>query len=157
MPILMEEMLYRHNVCIAPGLSNQEIEDHLNVTLTSVNPDGQQQSSSVSSGFVSNMLNPNQDTSVDAIFGHNVEATFLVDIPVTAIAEPSFFAPTNHPPTPNPLFTYFNKTPNPDTGYTFQVPHSKIFLTFGFFVGFGLQINALEDQLSDSQTNKSIC
>ncbi|GJS24066.1 hypothetical protein Tco_0452698 [Tanacetum coccineum] len=41
------------------------------------------------------MLNPNQDTSVDAIFGHNAEATSLVDIPVIAIAELSFFAPTN--------------------------------------------------------------
>ncbi|GJR23795.1 hypothetical protein Tco_0972322 [Tanacetum coccineum] len=69
----------------------QEIED-THVTLTSVNPDGQQQSSSVSSGFVSNMLNPNQDTGVNAIFGHNVEATSLIDIPVTAIAEPYFFA-----------------------------------------------------------------
>ncbi|GJU13556.1 hypothetical protein Tco_1135952 [Tanacetum coccineum] len=75
------------------------------MTLTPVNPDGQQQSSFISSGFVSNMLNPNQDTGVDAIFGHNAEATSLVDIPVTAIAEPSFFAPTNRPPTPTPLFT----------------------------------------------------
>ncbi|GJS01590.1 hypothetical protein Tco_0318098 [Tanacetum coccineum] len=41
------------------------------------------------------MLNTNQDTSVDAIFGHNAKATSPVDIPVTAIAEPSFFAPTN--------------------------------------------------------------
>ncbi|GJU29792.1 hypothetical protein Tco_1173381, partial [Tanacetum coccineum] len=39
------------------------------------------QSSSVSSSFISNMLNPNQDTGVDAIFGHNAEATSLVDIP----------------------------------------------------------------------------
>ncbi|GJU93401.1 hypothetical protein Tco_1318157 [Tanacetum coccineum] len=52
-------------------------------------------SSSVSSGFISNMLNPNQDTGVDAIFGKHAEATSLIDIPVTAIAEPSFFAPTN--------------------------------------------------------------
>ncbi|GJZ12965.1 hypothetical protein Tco_0548195, partial [Tanacetum coccineum] len=37
--------------------ATQEIEDS-HVTLTPVNPDGQQQSSSVSSGFVSNMLNP---------------------------------------------------------------------------------------------------
>ncbi|GKC94609.1 hypothetical protein Tco_1160051 [Tanacetum coccineum] len=63
------------------------------MTLTLVNPNGQQQSSSISSGFVSNMLNLNQDTSVDAIFGHNAEATSLIDIPVTAIAKPSFFAP----------------------------------------------------------------
>ncbi|GKA24206.1 hypothetical protein Tco_0710239 [Tanacetum coccineum] len=46
--------------------ANQEIED-THVTLTPVNPDGQQQSSSVSSGFVSNMLNPNQDTGVDEL------------------------------------------------------------------------------------------
>ncbi|GJT07910.1 hypothetical protein Tco_0842372 [Tanacetum coccineum] len=40
--------------------ATQEIED-THVTLTPVNPDGQQQSSSVSSGFVSNMLNPEQE------------------------------------------------------------------------------------------------
>ncbi|GJR07118.1 hypothetical protein Tco_0530102 [Tanacetum coccineum] len=40
-----------------------DVED-THVTLTPVNPDGQQQSSSVSSGFVSNMLNPNQDTDI---------------------------------------------------------------------------------------------
>ncbi|GKF55225.1 hypothetical protein Tco_0165565, partial [Tanacetum coccineum] len=44
------------------------------------------------------MLNPNQDTGIDAIFGQHAEATSLVDTPVTAIAEPSFFAPTNRPP-----------------------------------------------------------
>ncbi|GKF68753.1 hypothetical protein Tco_0198432 [Tanacetum coccineum] len=57
------------------------------------------------------MLNPNQDTGVDAIFGHNAEATSLVNIPVTAIAEPSFFAPTNRPPTPTPLFTQLQQPP----------------------------------------------
>ncbi|GJY41341.1 hypothetical protein Tco_0428611 [Tanacetum coccineum] len=61
------------------------------------------QSSSVSSGFVSNMLNPNQDTGVDDIFEQHAEATSLIDTPVTAIVEPSFSAPTNRPPTPNPL------------------------------------------------------
>ncbi|GJW26120.1 hypothetical protein Tco_0039931 [Tanacetum coccineum] len=82
--------------------ATQEIED-THVTLTPVNPDGQQQSSSVSSGFVSNMLNPNQDTGVDDIFGQHTEATSLIDTPVTAIMEPSFTAQTNRPPTPNPL------------------------------------------------------
>ncbi|GJR69828.1 hypothetical protein Tco_0015893 [Tanacetum coccineum] len=79
--------------------ATQEIED-THVTLTPVNPDGQQQSSSVSSGFVSNMLNPNQDTGVDDIFGQHTEATSLIDTPVTAIMEPSFTAQTNRPPTP---------------------------------------------------------
>ncbi|GJU77449.1 hypothetical protein Tco_1274519 [Tanacetum coccineum] len=79
--------------------ATQEIED-THVTLTPVNPDGQQQSSSVSSGFVSNMLNPNQDTGVDDIFGQHTEATSLIDTPVTAIMEPSFTAQINRPPTP---------------------------------------------------------
>ncbi|GJV97122.1 hypothetical protein Tco_1548699 [Tanacetum coccineum] len=81
--------------------ATQEIED-THVTLTPVNPDGQQQSSSVSSGFISNMLNPNQDTGVDDIFGQHTEATSLIDTPVTAIMEPSFTTQTNRPPTPNP-------------------------------------------------------
>ncbi|GJU22704.1 hypothetical protein Tco_1156046 [Tanacetum coccineum] len=93
--------------------ATQELEDTA-CTLTPVNPDGQQQSSSVSSGFVSNMLNPNQDTGVDAIFGQHAEATSLIDTPVTAIAEPSFSAPTNRPPTPNPLVIQLQQPPIPD-------------------------------------------
>ncbi|GJU67495.1 reverse transcriptase domain-containing protein [Tanacetum coccineum] len=49
------------------------------------------------------MLNPNQDTGIDDIFGQHTEATSLIDTPVIAIMEPSFSAPTNRPPTPNPL------------------------------------------------------
>ncbi|GJV91171.1 hypothetical protein Tco_1538984 [Tanacetum coccineum] len=90
--------------------ATQEIED-THVTLTPINLDGQQQSSFVSSGFVSNMLNPNQDTGVDAIFRQHAEAIALIDIPVTSIAEPSFFAPTNRPPTPNPLFIQLQQPP----------------------------------------------
>ncbi|GJT58497.1 hypothetical protein Tco_1002030 [Tanacetum coccineum] len=69
--------------------ATQEIED-THVTLTPVNPDGQQHSSSVSSGFVSNMLNPNQYTGVDDISEQHTEATSLTDTPITAIVEPSF-------------------------------------------------------------------
>ncbi|GJY06223.1 hypothetical protein Tco_0373277 [Tanacetum coccineum] len=77
----------------------------------SVNPDGPQHSSSKSSGFVLPQLNPNQDTGVDAIFGQQAEATSLTDIPVTTIVEPSFFAPTNRPPTPNPFFIQLQQPP----------------------------------------------
>ncbi|GJU05284.1 hypothetical protein Tco_1121714 [Tanacetum coccineum] len=131
----------------------QEIED-THVTLTTVNPDGQQQSSSVSSGFVSNMLNPNQDTGVDAIFGHNAEATSLVDIPVTAIAEPSFFAPTNRPPTPTPLFTQLQQTPILTPATT---PSSSLqnLPDFGSLFGFDYRLKALEDNFSEfKQTNQ---
>ncbi|GJW78310.1 hypothetical protein Tco_0139992 [Tanacetum coccineum] len=133
--------------------ATQEIED-THVTLTLVNPDGQQQSSSVSSGFVSNMLNPNQDTGVDAIFGHNAEATSLIDIPVTAIAEPSFFAPTNRPPTPTPLFIQLQQPPILTPATT---PSSSLqnLPDFGSLFGFDNRLKALEDNFSEfKQTNQ---
>ncbi|GJU76487.1 hypothetical protein Tco_1273557 [Tanacetum coccineum] len=131
----------------------QEIKG-THVTLTPVNPDGQQHSSSISSGFVTNMLNPNQDTGVDAIFGHNAEATSLVDIPVTAIAEPSFFAPTNHPPTPTPLFTQLQQPPILTPATT---PSSLLqnLPNFGLLFGFDNRLKALEDNfLEFKQTNQ---
>ncbi|GJT36224.1 hypothetical protein Tco_0926643 [Tanacetum coccineum] len=67
----------------------------------------------LASGFVSNMLNPNQDTGVDDIFGQHTEATSLIDTPATAIMEPSFTAQTNRPPTPWKLTTL-------STGQTFK-------------------------------------
>ncbi|GJS71281.1 hypothetical protein Tco_0704122 [Tanacetum coccineum] len=98
--------------------ATQEIED-THVTLTPVNPDGQQQSSSVSSRFVSNMLNPNQDTGIDDIFRQHTESTSLIDTPVTAIMEPSFTAHINCPPTPGNLSTIkHSKPPSFDTATT---------------------------------------
>ncbi|GJS53067.1 hypothetical protein Tco_0626429 [Tanacetum coccineum] len=124
------------------------------VTLTPVNPDGQQQSSSVSSGFVSNMLNPNQDTGVDAIFGQHAEATSLIDTPVTAIAEPSFSAPTNRPPTPNPLFIQLQQPPILTPATT---PSSSLqnLPNFASLFGFDYRLKALEDNFSElRQTNQ---
>nr|GEV69930.1 hypothetical protein [Tanacetum cinerariifolium] len=46
-----------------------------------VNPEGQQQSFYVSSGFVSNMLKPSPDTGIDSILNLNTESTSLVDVP----------------------------------------------------------------------------
>ncbi|GJR09651.1 hypothetical protein Tco_0792303 [Tanacetum coccineum] len=133
--------------------ATQEIED-THVTLTPVNPDGQQQSSSVSSGFVSNMLNPNQDTGVDAIFGQQAEATSLIEIPVTTIAEPSFFVPTNRPPTPNPLFIQLQQPPILTPATT---PSSSLqnLPDFGSLFGFDYRLKALEDNFSElRQTNQ---
>ncbi|GJT74966.1 hypothetical protein Tco_1041691 [Tanacetum coccineum] len=133
--------------------ATQEIED-THVTLTPVNPDGQQQSSSVSSGFVSNMLNPNQDTGVDAIFGQQAEATSLIEIPVTTIVEPSFFVPTNRPPTPNPLFIRLQQPPILTPATT---PSSSLqnLPDFGSLFGFDYRLKALEDNFSElRQTNQ---
>ncbi|GKA79759.1 hypothetical protein Tco_0786355, partial [Tanacetum coccineum] len=86
------------------------IED-THVIITPVIPKGQQHSSSVSSGFVSYMLNPRPDTGIDSIF--NTEATSLVDVPVTTIAEPPLVFETTLPPPPTPLITHMQQTPFP--------------------------------------------
>ncbi|GJS74534.1 hypothetical protein Tco_0707375 [Tanacetum coccineum] len=65
----------------------QETEDTHVIITAPVNPKGQQQSSSMSSSFVSNMLNHSPDTSIDSIFNLNTESTSLVDVPITSIVE----------------------------------------------------------------------
>ncbi|GKD56704.1 hypothetical protein Tco_1290091, partial [Tanacetum coccineum] len=92
--------------------TTQVIED-TRVIITSVSPEGQQQSSSVSSGFISNMLNPSPDTGIDSIFNLNTESTSLVDVPVTAIAEPPLLYVTITPPSPTPLITHLQQIPVP--------------------------------------------
>ncbi|GJV89603.1 hypothetical protein Tco_1533541 [Tanacetum coccineum] len=89
--------------------TTQVIED-THVTLTPVNPEGQQQSSSVSSGFISNMLNPNPDTGIDSVL--NVETTSLVDVPVTSQAT------TTLPQPSNPLIPHVQQTPTPTLATT---------------------------------------
>nr|GEW04511.1 putative reverse transcriptase domain-containing protein [Tanacetum cinerariifolium] len=54
--------------------ATQVIED-THVIMTVFTPEAQQQSSSVSSGFISNMLNPNMDTGIDFILNLNTEST----------------------------------------------------------------------------------
>ncbi|GJZ56712.1 hypothetical protein Tco_0612206 [Tanacetum coccineum] len=133
--------------------ATQEIED-THVTLTPVNPDGQQQSSSVSSGFVSNMLNPNQDTGVDDIFGQHTEATSLIDTSVTAIMEPSFTAQINRPPTPYPLVIQTQQPPilTPATTTSSSLQNLP---NFASLFGFDYRLKALEDNFSElRQTNQ---
>ncbi|GJU62762.1 hypothetical protein Tco_1244597 [Tanacetum coccineum] len=133
--------------------ATQETED-THVTLTPVNPDGQQQSSSVSSGFVSNMLNPNQDTGVDDIFGQHTEATSLIDTPVTAIMEPSFTAQINRPPTPYPHVIQTQQPPimTPATTTSSLLQNLP---NFASLFGFDYRLKALEDNFSElRQTNQ---
>ncbi|GJW57084.1 hypothetical protein Tco_0103815 [Tanacetum coccineum] len=101
-------------------------------------------SSSVSSGFVSNMLNPNQDTGVDDIFGQHTEATSLIDTPVTAIMEPSFTAQINRPPTPYPLVIQTQQPPilTPATTTSSSLQNLP---NFASLFGFDYRLKALED------------
>nr|GEU76914.1 hypothetical protein [Tanacetum cinerariifolium] len=86
-----EDELYR-DVNINQG---REVED-LHVTLTLVNPDGQQQSSSVSSQFVTSMLNPTLDVGMESIF----ETTSQMDAQTpTSVAPLPMNAPSMTPST----------------------------------------------------------
>ncbi|GJX14336.1 hypothetical protein Tco_0206094 [Tanacetum coccineum] len=130
-----------------------DVED-THVTLTPVNPDGQQQSSSVSSGFVSNMLNPNQDTGIDDIFGQYTEATSLIDTHVTAIMEPSFTAQINRPPTPHPIIIQPQQLPilTPATTTSSSLQNLP---NFASLFGFDHRLKALEENFSElRQTNQ---
>nr|GEX42609.1 hypothetical protein [Tanacetum cinerariifolium] len=60
---------------------NQEVKDS-HVILTSINSDGQQESPSVSSQFVTNMLNPTSDASMESIF--MTALTSVAPLPITA-------------------------------------------------------------------------
>ncbi|GJZ67349.1 hypothetical protein Tco_0630589 [Tanacetum coccineum] len=59
-------------------------------------------SSSVSSGFISNMLNPNPDTGIDSILNLNTESTYPVDVPVTMNVEMPPSSVITLPPPPIP-------------------------------------------------------
>ncbi|GKA52232.1 hypothetical protein Tco_0745428 [Tanacetum coccineum] len=112
--------------------ATQETEDTHVILTAPINPEGQQQSSSMSSGFVSNMLNPRPDTGIDLIFNLNTEATSLVDVPVTTIAEPPLVFATTLPQPPLISSHICNKHQLPHQ-QVFQDPPYKIFLTLALY------------------------
>ncbi|GJR90599.1 hypothetical protein Tco_0214610, partial [Tanacetum coccineum] len=93
--------------------ATQVIED-THVIITTVTPEVQQQSSSVSSGFISNMLNPNPDIGIDSILNPNIESTSLVDVLVTTNDEIPPSSVTTLPPPPIPLIQPLQQTPFKD-------------------------------------------
>ncbi|GJS27338.1 hypothetical protein Tco_0487958 [Tanacetum coccineum] len=90
--------------------TTQVIKD-THVIITAATPEVQQQSSSVSSGFISNMLNPNLDTGIDSILNLNTESTSLVDVPVTTNVEMHPSSVTTLPPPPIPFIQPQQQTP----------------------------------------------
>ncbi|GJT25687.1 reverse transcriptase zinc-binding domain-containing protein [Tanacetum coccineum] len=133
--------------------TTQVIED-THVIITPVNPEGQQQSSSVSSGFVSAMLNPNPDTGIDSIFNLNTESTSLIDVSVTTIAEPPLLSITTLHPPPTPLITHLQQilVLTPAT-----IPSSSLqdLPNFGSLFRFDHRLKNLETDFSEfKQTNQ---
>ncbi|GKE32653.1 hypothetical protein Tco_1451975, partial [Tanacetum coccineum] len=133
--------------------TTQVIED-THVIITPVNPEGQQQSSSVSSGFVSNMLNPSPDTGIDSIFNHNTESTSLVDVLVTTIAETPLLSAITLPPPPIPLIPHPQQTPIP-TPTTVPSTSLQDLPNFGSLFRFDHRLKTLETDFSEfKQTNQ---
>ncbi|GJT05846.1 hypothetical protein Tco_0840308 [Tanacetum coccineum] len=133
--------------------TTQVIED-THVIITPVYPEGQQHSSSVSSGFVSNMLNPSPDTGIDSLFNLNTESTSLVDVSVTTFAEPPLLSATTLPPPPTPLITHLQQTPVP-TPLTVLSSSLQDLPNFGSLFGFEHRLKTLENNfLEFNQTNQ---
>ncbi|GJY13902.1 hypothetical protein Tco_0383211 [Tanacetum coccineum] len=132
--------------------ATQETKDTHVILIAPINPEGQQQSSSMSSGFVSNMLNLRPDTGIDSIF--NTEATSLVDVPVITIAEPPLVFATTLPPTPTPLITHMQQTsfPIPTTAPSTSLQDLP---NFGSLFGFDHRLKTLETNFFEfKQTNQ---
>ncbi|GJX79183.1 hypothetical protein Tco_0327332 [Tanacetum coccineum] len=133
--------------------TTQVIED-THVIITPVDTEGQLQSSFVSYGFVSNMLNPSPDTSIDSIFNLITESTSVVDVPVTTIAEPPLLSATILPPPPTPLITHLQQTPVP-TPATVLSSFLQDLPNFGSLFGFNHRLKTLETNFSKfKQTNQ---
>nr|GEY09794.1 ribonuclease H-like domain-containing protein [Tanacetum cinerariifolium] len=88
--------------------TTQVIED-THMTLTPVNPKGQQQSSSMSSHFISNMLNPSPNTCIDSIF----ESTPRLDVLVMTTAELPLLSVTTLPLPSIHIISHVQQTPAP--------------------------------------------
>nr|GEU79058.1 hypothetical protein [Tanacetum cinerariifolium] len=119
---------------------SQEIEDS-HVTVTPVNPDGQQESSSVSSQFVSSMLNPISDAGVESIF--TTTSTPMTSLPTpTPTVTPSIIATT----------TTSSQAPIPPMSFPSEL--LQHLLSFGLLFRFDERLRALETNFSEfSQTN----
>nr|GEV51229.1 hypothetical protein [Tanacetum cinerariifolium] len=81
------------NVQLTDVNATQVLED-TNVTLTPLNTDFQQQSSSLSSQFIMSMLNPSPDTCIDSLF----KSTHRVDVRVTTTVVPLLVTTPTLPP-----------------------------------------------------------
>ncbi|GKB46263.1 hypothetical protein Tco_0897016 [Tanacetum coccineum] len=107
------------------NVQGTKVTEDTHVIITAATLEVQQQSSSVSSGFISNMLNPNPDTGIDSILNLNTESTTLVDVPVTSNAEMPPSPAKTPPPPPIPPIQPLQQTPFEDRGKALEDDFSK--------------------------------
>nr|GEX02386.1 hypothetical protein [Tanacetum cinerariifolium] len=120
------------------------------VTLTPVNPDGQQKSLSVSSQFVTSMLNPSLDTGMDSLF----ESTHRVDVPVMTIVVPLLVTAPTLPQPSIPIILQVQQAPAPSPVTTLGTFLQDL-PNFGSLLGFDHRLKTLEANFSEfMQTNQ---
>nr|GEW69817.1 retrovirus-related Pol polyprotein from transposon TNT 1-94 [Tanacetum cinerariifolium] len=128
--------------------STLEVKDS-HVTLTSVNPDGQQQSSSVSSQFVTSMLNSTLYVGMESIF----KTTLQLNVPTpTSVAPFPMTAPTM---TPSTIATITTTSQAPILPTTASSSIIQDLPNFGSLFGFDNRLRTLEANFSEfTQTNQ---
>nr|GEW64650.1 hypothetical protein [Tanacetum cinerariifolium] len=137
-----EDELYRDvNINQGRGLqATLKVED-THVTLTPINSDGQQESSSVSSQFVTSMLNPTSDVGMESIFetASSSVAPLHTSTPIMTLSTISTITTISQAPIP----------PTPILSEVFQnLP------TFALVFRFDDRLKSLEDNFSEyRQTN----
>nr|GEV74322.1 hypothetical protein [Tanacetum cinerariifolium] len=118
----------------------QEVE-FSHVTLTPVNPNGQQESSSVSSQFMTSMLNPTSDVGMEFIFA--TASTSMAPLPITA--------PTMTPSTIATITTISQAPTLPTITPSDIIQHISC---FGSLFRFDDRLRSLEENFSEfRQTN----
>nr|GEU81894.1 ribonuclease H-like domain-containing protein [Tanacetum cinerariifolium] len=128
--------------------TTQEFED-THVTLTPVNPNGQQQSSSVSSQFVTSMLNPSLDAGMDSLF----EIIPWVDVQASTIVAPLTLTAPTLPPPFIPTISEVPQVPTPPT--TTPSTFLQDLPNFGSLFIFDHHLKTLEANFSEfMQTNQ---
>nr|GEX13691.1 hypothetical protein [Tanacetum cinerariifolium] len=127
-----------------------EVEDS-HMTLTLVNPDGQQQSSSVSSQFVTSILNPTLDVDMESIF----ETTSQLDVQTpTSVAPLPMSAPTM---TPSTIATITTTSQAPILPTTVLSNIIQNLPNFGSLFHFDDRLRTLEANFSEfTQTNQFV-
>nr|GEU33539.1 hypothetical protein [Tanacetum cinerariifolium] len=145
-----EDKLYKDvNINQERGIqATLEVKDS-HVTLTLVNPDGQQQSLSVSSQFVTSMLNPTLDVGMESIF----ETTSQMDVQNPASVAPlPMTAPIMTPSTIATITTTSQAPILPTTALSFLIQNLP---NFGSLFGFDNRLRTLEANFSEAmQTNQ---
>nr|GEY98285.1 hypothetical protein [Tanacetum cinerariifolium] len=128
--------------------TTQEFKDS-HVTLTPINPNGQQQSSSVSSQFVTSMLNLKPDAGIESIF----ETSSRMDVQIpTSVAPLPMSAPTI---TPSTIATITQQAPTPPT--TALSTLLQDLPNFGPLYRFDYRLKTLEANFSEfMQTNQFV-